>query len=166
MNMTEKKTVTCTGINGEKTEVPVEQLTFRPSVFAVIIKDDEVLLSSQWDGWDFPGGGIHMGETMDEAFEREVKQETGLTVQRGKLLHVADQFFTHPNGDRHFHSVLMYFTCKGVEGELKTQGLNEGEKAYVREAQWVPLSHIAKLKFYNQVDSPALIRMAADGRGI
>ena len=60
----------------------------------------------------------------------------------------------------------MYFTCKGVEGELKTQGLNEGEKAYVREAQWVPLSHIAKLKFYNQVDSPALIRMAADGRGI
>ena len=53
-----------------------------------------------------------------------------------------------------------------MEGELKTQGLTEGEWAYMREAQWVPLEHVTTLKFYNQVDSPLLIRMAAEGRGI
>ncbi len=164
--MAGKKTVTCVGLNGEKTEVPVDKLTFRPSVFAVIIKDGKVLLSSQWDGWDFPGGGIHIDETIDEALEREVGQEIGLSVKRDKLLYVTDHFFTHPNGDRHFHSVLMYFTCKDIKGELSAEGVNEREKIYVREAQWMPVSDVAGLKFYNQVDSPALIRMAAEGRGI
>ena len=164
--MTDIKTATCIGLNGEKTEVPLDQLTFRPSVFAVILKDDKVLLSSQWDGWDFPGGGVHMGESIDQALEREVKQEIGLTVKRDKIVHASDHFFTHPNGDRHFHSVLLYFSCKDVQGELSSAGVNDQEKIYVREAKWIPLKDIDTLKFYNQVDSPALIRAAIASRGI
>ena len=164
--MNEIRTITCIGINGEKTEVPIDKLTFRPSVYGVIVKDDRVLLSSQWDGWDFPGGGMRIDESIDKAFAREIHQETGLTVKRGKLLHVTDHFFTHPNGERHFHTVLMYFTCVDIKGELSKAGLNEAEKVYVRESQWIPLAEVDGLKFYNKVDSPALIRLAAEGRGI
>ena len=166
MTMTEKKAVICTGINGEKTEVPIEQITFRPSVYGVIVRDGNVLLSSQWDGWDFPGGGMHLGESLDEAFEREIREETGLSAKRGKFLHVTDHLFSHPDGERHFHTILMYFACADVHGEISAEGLSPKEKVYAREAQWIPLGDIAKLKFYNQVDSPALIRMVTEGRGI
>lgn len=164
--MSDKKTVVCVGFNGEKTEVPVEKLAFRPSVYGVIVNDDKVLLSSQWDGWDFPGGGMHVDETIDEALEREVREETGLFVKRDKLLYVTDHFFTHPDAERHFHTVLIYFTCNDIRGRISTADLAEGERAYVRAAQWIPLEQVPRLKFYNQVDSPALIKMAAEGKGI
>lgn len=158
MNM---RLVTCVGINGEKTEVPVDQLEFRPSVYGVIVRDGKVLLSSQWDGWDFPGGGIELGETMDEALIREIKEETGLAATRGELLHVAESFFTHPNTMKHCHTLLVYYAC-AAEGDISVKNLSEEEKLYVREAQWIPVDAISTLKFYNQVDSAALIKMASD----
>ncbi len=162
----EKKTVICAGLNGEKTEVAVEQLAFRPSVYGVIVQDGKVLLSSQWDGWDFPGGGMHLGETIEETFEREIREETGVSAKRGELLHVAEQFFTHPNTEKHYQTLLFFYTATHVEGDISTAQLTEGEKIYVREAQWVPLEKVANLKFYNPVDSATLIRLAAEGKRI
>ncbi len=158
-------TVRSKGMNGHIHDVPVSELTFRPSVYGVIIKEGKVLLSSQWDGWDFPGGGIELGENIDDALAREIKEETGLSAKRGRLLHVQDGFFTHPD-QHHYHSILMYFTCEDVAGDLSTDGLTAEEKLYVREARWIPLEEIHTLKFYNQVDSLTLIRLAAEGRGI
>ncbi len=156
-----EKRVTCIGINGEKIEVPASDLTFRPSVYGVIVREGKVLLSSQWDGWDFPGGGIHLGETIHEAFTREIKEETGLMATPGELLRVADSFFTHPNTHSHHHTIVIYFTAKEITGEISTKHMSEEELLYTREAQWIPLSDVPKLKFYNQVDSPALIEIAS-----
>ena len=64
--------VTCHDINGNLFEISVDQLSFRPSVYGVIIKDGKVLLSKQWDGYDFPGGAIEPGETIHEALIREI----------------------------------------------------------------------------------------------
>jgi 8-oxo-dGTP diphosphatase len=161
----EKRTVICIGINGEKTEVPVDDLSFRPSVYGVIVRDGKVLLSSQWDGWDFPGGGIEIGETMNDAFAREIKEETGLIATPGELLRVSDSFFTHPNTHSHHHTIVIYFTAKEITGEISTKHMTEEELLYTREAQWIPLSEIRNLKFYNQVDSVALIQMASENKG-
>ncbi|MFA7310188.1 MAG: NUDIX domain-containing protein [Candidatus Paceibacterota bacterium] len=158
--------VTCTGLNGERAEVPVSELSFRPSVYGVIVRDRKVLLSSQWDGWDFPGGGMHLGETLDRTFAREIREETGLTAERGELLHVGEQFFTHPNTENHYQTLLLYFTCASIQGDISMQHLTEDEKIYVREAQWVPLEKIAELKFYNPVDSAHLIELASKKPGI
>ena len=57
--------ITCLDIKGNKSKVPVSKLTFRPSVYGVIIKNGSILLSRQWDGYDFPGGGIKIGETIE-----------------------------------------------------------------------------------------------------
>lgn len=160
-----EKHVQCKAMSGHVHDVPVSQLSFRPSVYGIIIKDGRVLLSSQWDGWDFPGGGMDLGETIDETFVREIKEESGLDVKRGRLLHVTDAFFTHPD-QKHYHTILMYFAGEDVRGEISAAGLSSDEKIYAREAQWVPIDKIAGLKFYNQVDSLTLIRLAAEGRGI
>ena len=37
--------------------------------------------------WDLPGGGLQFGESLHECLNREIKEETGLTVRIGKLLY-------------------------------------------------------------------------------
>ena len=161
-----EKMVTCTGLNGHKKEVKASELSFRPSVYGIAIRDGKVLLSSQWDGWDFPGGGMHLGETINEAFVREIKEETGLTASQGQLLFVGEQFFTHPNTEQHFQTLLLYYACTDVIGDISTDHLDQSEKVYVREAQWIPLEEAARLKFYNPVDSVLLMRKAVELQNI
>ena len=157
------KTIICRDINGNKAEpIPVEKLVFRPSVYGVIIKDGKVLLSPQWDGYDFPGGGVEKGETLEEALLREVKEETGLTVKKDKIIACEQDFFKsyHYNKGTPYHSILMYFLCTNPEGEITTDGFNEVEKDYMKKAEWIDIDKVSTLKFYNGVDSPAIIKKA------
>ena len=150
-------------LTGEKREVPVEKLRFRPSAYGVIIKDDTVLLNTAWDGHDFPGGGIDLGESIHDGLLREVKEETGLRVQVGPLLHAGEDFFiANFVEDTYFHALIYYFLCTDPQGELSTDGFAAYEKEYMKEPIWAPLDSIESLKFYNPVDSVALIRKATE----
>lgn len=155
--------ITCRTLDGERKDVRVGDLSFRPSVYGVAIKDNKVLLVPCKDGYDFPGGGIHEGEPILESLVREVKEESGLDVEPGELLHALDDFFIHPRSERPFHSILLYYAVRPVGGALSSDGLTEFEQSLSqgRPPEWVDLSRIDALMFYNPVDSPALIRKAA-----
>ena len=159
------KQVICRDINNNKTEpIPVEKLIFRPSIYGVIIQEGKVLLVPQWeDGYDFPGGGIDKGETLEGALLREVKEETGLVVKKDKIIACEQDFFkAHNHDDVYFHSILMYFVCTNPQGEISTDGFDEEEKEYAKKAEWVDLEKIKSLKFYNSVDSVAIIEQAIE----
>ena len=61
---TPKKILCKNDFDHKRKIVPANELIFRPSVYAVIIKSGKILLSRQWDGYDFPGGGIEKGESI------------------------------------------------------------------------------------------------------
>jgi 8-oxo-dGTP diphosphatase len=154
------KTVICLDKERNEFEVPVSELHMRPSIYGVIIQDDKILLARQWDGYDFPGGGIDLGEDLREALVREVREETGMEAKVGEIVACENSFFRTERG-KYLHSVLIYFTCEVVGGELSIDGIDEAEKAYVHDLpEWVPLAHIEQITFYNSVDSLKIIRAA------
>ena len=154
------KTVICVDKDKNEFEVPASELIMRPSIYGVIIKDDKILLVRQWDGYDFPGGGIDLGEDLRSALIREIREETGMESKPGEIVVCENSFFKTEKG-KYLHSILLYFTCEVVGGELSIDGIDEAEKAYVHALpEWVPLTDIEQIKFYNSVDSLQIIRAA------
>ena len=151
------KTIVCRQIDGTTKEAKVEDMTFRPSAYGLVVRDGHILLSPQWDGYDFPGGGIDLGERIEDAVVREVKEETGVEVTCGRLLHVADDFFIRPKSETPVHSILLFYECSYVGGELSTDGFSVWEKDILKIAEWIPLEKVPALKFYNPIDSARLI---------
>ena len=144
--------ITCEDINGKTYQVPADELTFRPAVYGIIIKGNKVLLSKQWDGYDFPGGGIDLGESTEQALIREVKEETGLDVKMGKILHCNHSFFKLPFLGNYVHSIRLYYECVIVGGEVSTEFLNDQEKQYATKPEWIDINKIKDIKIYSSGD--------------
>lgn len=74
----------------------VNKPTFNVGLKAVVLnaKNEMLLLQRSADNtvagkWDIPGGRMSFGESLDEALKREVKEESGLDVERiGAVLNV------------------------------------------------------------------------------
>ncbi len=63
--------------------------------------------------WELPGGKKKKGETFTEAIEREVLEETGLTVKAGKKLCVVKHVYSH------FSVSLHTYLCSPISGKAK-----------------------------------------------
>ena len=92
-------------------------------VGAVIIESGKVLLVRRGqpplDGrWTLPGGLLELGETIEHAVVREVKEETGWSVRVLKELTLFDFIEKDDAGRIRYHYVLADFLCEYLEGEL------------------------------------------------
>jgi mutator protein MutT len=83
--------------------------------------------------WSIPGGTLEWGESVRDAILREVREETGLTVQVAGLIDVVDLVMRDTGGLVVRHYVLVDFSAHHVAGELCA-----GSDA--AEARWVPFA--------------------------
>ena len=65
------------------------------AVGAVVFKDERVLLVRRGkaparEQWAIPGGSVMLGESLQQAVEREVFEETGIRISAGKPAYVFD----------------------------------------------------------------------------
>lgn len=148
------ETVTCHDVEGNAFVVPTTEPTWRPSVYAIVVKAGKILLSKQFgDRYDLPGGGVDLGEPLEAAVVRETKEETGIDVSSPQLVGIETSFFKSCHGDNNaYHSILLYYKCEFVGGELSTEGFDEFEQQYAELAEWIPLEQLASLDIASTVD--------------
>jgi 8-oxo-dGTP pyrophosphatase MutT (NUDIX family) len=89
---------------------------------AIFDEQGRVLLTKRQDNgqWCLPGGGVEPGESVAEACEREVLEETGLSVRVTRLVGVyshSDQLTVYSEADK-FQIIALHFTAEIIGGEL------------------------------------------------
>ncbi len=128
--------VTCTTLHGHSKLVPQASLSFRPTVYAVILHERQVLLitTRSTGKYYFPGGGIELGERMEDALTREVREETGRDVRIDGLLHVEEQFFFHDPTAEAWHALLFFFRC--TPREFHAVGSEQIDTSEVAAVHW------------------------------
>ena len=111
-------------------------------VGAVVLDGDRVLLIKRGHAplkgqWSLPGGGVEIGETLEQAIAREVTEETGLTVDVGPIVEVLDRISRDEEGRVEHHFVLVDFVCRSLGGVLR--GASDAD-----DAKWVALSELTR----------------------
>ncbi len=91
-------------------------------VGAVVVRGDRVLIvrrahEPRKGEWSLPGGLLHLGESLVDGARREVKEETGLTVDVGPLVETFDRVHRDSDGRIRYHFVIVDFVCWSDHGE-------------------------------------------------
>ncbi|MBW2239305.1 MAG: NUDIX hydrolase [Deltaproteobacteria bacterium] len=96
----------------------------RVAVGAVIFKESKVLLvlrskSPAQNQWSIPGGCVELGETLQEAAEREILEETGIFIRAGEPVYTFDVIERDDSGRIRFHYVILDLAADYISGEVK-----------------------------------------------
>jgi len=140
------KKVKCVDFNGEEHNFSANEYSFRPSVYGVLINENqEVLMIKHKGKYCFPGGGVEISEKIYDALSREVFEETGLRIVSGEILECDDSFFLVPYENKPVHSILMFYCCTFKQGKIKNDNVDEFEKEYAEKAEWISIEKVLKM---------------------
>ena len=96
----------------------------------LIYKDDEILVQDRkkkdWPGLTFPGGHVKKDENFHESVIREVKEETGLTLQKPILCGI-EEYKIDKNEDR---NIMLYYKCNKFKGKITDS--DEGKVFWIK----------------------------------
>ncbi len=107
-----------------KREYPERPLV---GVGAVIICDGKILLEKRKNlpskgKWTIPGGLVDLGESVENAVLREVKEETCLDVENPRLIDVVDNVDLDEKGRVKYHFVIVdYFVSSKCPAAAKAE---------------------------------------------
>ena len=88
--------------------------------------------------WAIPGGNIKLGETLQEATEREIREETGLVIKAGDPVFTFDVIDRDESGRIRYHYVIVDLLAEYIDGDLQP-----GDDAL--EARWVSSQEMKEL---------------------
>ena len=120
-----------------------------PAVGALIINAEEkifLMKSHKWHGqYVIPGGHIELGETMEEALRREVKEETNLDISHIEFL-IFQEFIYDKSFWKKDHYIFFDYQCRTDSSDVI---LNEEAEEYtwvsVEEALKLPVEHYTRV---------------------
>ena len=90
---------------------------------AVVIHDGRVVLIRRGKApsageWSIPGGAVELGESVEAALRREVREETGLDIAVGRFLEVFERVEHDDDRAVRFHFVVLDYAATVISGTL------------------------------------------------
>lgn len=89
--------------------------------------------------WAIPGGKVQPGETLQQAAEREIREETGVIVKAGEPVFSFDVIEREDSGELRYHYVIVDLLADYVSGEPQA-----GDDAM--DAAWVEPATLVRLE--------------------
>lgn len=90
---------------------------------AVVFRDGAVLLVERRNPpcanqWAIPGGKVRLGETMQQAVEREILEETGIRIKAGEPVYAFDLIERDAADNVQWHYAIIDLQAEYLEGEV------------------------------------------------
>jgi mutator protein MutT len=113
-------------------------------VGALIFRRGRILMAQRGKqplkgAWSLPGGALEIGESLDAAVRREVREETGLEVKPVKVFEIFERIIRDAHGATEYHYVLIDYICRVIGGDLRA-----GDDAC--RVEWVRKRDLAQLE--------------------
>ena len=124
---------------------------FRYRAAAIIVENDCILFArNETDDYLYSiGGGVHLGETAEDAVLREVFEETGVHYEIDRLAVIHENFFNENSGTLtglNCHEISLYFLMKPRGSQkLHSNSMTQGVK---EEMHWIPIKELDKYKAF------------------
>lgn len=130
-----------------------------PAVLAMVARGGRVLLVRRGkppgpDKWGFPGGLVELGETVAQAAERELREETGITAQAGPVADVLTIISRDQDGHVKNHYIAMALPMVWQAGEAVAA-------SDAAEAGWFTLAEIATMTCHPDLPRLAELMLGA-----
>ena len=114
------------------------------AVSAAVVRDGRVLIVRRARPpahglYTLPGGGVELGETLEEAVIREIREETALEIDPVELIGFRQAIVRDTAGRVERHFVILPFAARWIGGEI---ALNDE----LAEAHWLAAPDISGLK--------------------
>ena len=130
----------------------------RVAANAVVIRADEVLLIEFDDAsgvhYNFPGGGVEIGETLEQAVRREVMEEANLEIAVNRLLLVVESVGARNTniirGERVPWNEVRFFFL-GTPAENSDARLPNTPDANQVNVRWVRISDLESIRLLPQI---------------
>jgi ADP-ribose pyrophosphatase len=110
------------------------------AVGAIVRRGDDVLLvlrgtPPNQNQWAIPGGRLNLGESLQQAAEREILEETGIQIKAGDVVFTFEHIERDADGAIRFHYVVLDLAADYLSGEP-----HAGDDA--SDARWIPLMQV------------------------
>jgi len=125
-----------------------KDFTGEVAIKTILLKEGKVLIVRDHKDaatWEFPGGHLEVGETLEDALRREVREELGAEIGIGTLIH-SEQVIHKGRGTPH-----LFIFCTATLCNPEQALMVPSEE--IAEVRWVDRESVTGLEFYQECEN-------------